>query len=307
MLVCFIADVPNWALDIFAKRLMPHLGILACIHYLHPDLDHMSGPPNLNVPPADVYYCTSWWPLYLLAEAHKVNPKATYLMDVVDNYSWCSSPLFALAKSKATVTLTQSRVYLEHDPHAVFHPYPTDVSAFLRGRGPHHHWKTRRDPGRLKVGMVTNKYAKHSGNDHKGIELARRVIKELPWCDLEVAGNDQRYAPEEMVAFYLKQDVYLTLSQSEAFSAALVDAITAGVPVIGTPVSPLHPFVPKHQYIQVTRDPSDVLRVLTEARQVLSEGGVLPTAFDVGLQWSSEKVASTIAAVIRGSIPTARA
>ena len=291
MKVVFIVDVPGWSLDIFAKRLGPHLDLYSTIHYLHLGLDHLHEPPDLNLPSADVYYCTSWWFLWLLIEANRLNPKASYVIDVVDAYSW-RQPFFALARRAASLVFTLSLDYLQRDPLAVSHPFPTAPAQFTKGCTTQYGWKTRKDTGRLKVGMITYKGALHSGNDHKG---------ELPWCDLEVAGIDHLYSQEEMPAWYQTKDVFLTLSTTEGFSAALVDALTAGLPIIGTPVSPLHPYlVSPYQYLQTTREPADVRQALTDVHETLTQGGVLPTAFDVALQWDAARVGPFIGTVLRG-------
>lgn len=290
----FVVDVPGWSLDEFAQRVSRHLSLSTQIHYLYPSIAAISTrDPDLRLPPAKAYYCTSWWFMWLLVQSGKLGRSSAYLIDVVDDYSW-KSPKFGAAKERADVVLTQSLPYLHSDPTAVFHPFPASPTTFSAPR------TVRRNRNRLKVGMVANGSA-HSGEDHKGVALARQVIQTLPWCDLEVAGTDRMYTQQQMPAWYQTLDIFLCLSKSEGFSSVIVDAITSGLPIVGTPVAPLVPFL-RSRYTPVTRDAATLRAVLTRSFNLLKGGKTLPTAFDAVLAWSEDQVAKTLEPLIRGAM-----
>jgi len=242
--IVFVVDVPGWSLDAFARRVGPGLGLDWTVHNLFPSLDAWrsgeEAPDYAGVPRADVVYCTSWWFLVqLIVPGLGLPPQGPiYVADVVDESSW-KLPQFECIPRVADLVCTQSLAYFHANPTALFHPYPSRDDWRQRPRRP-------RDPdGKFRIGMVANGFASHGGGaDHKGVWAVRRAMESMgPEVVLEVAGTDRMIDHEAMPEWYDSLDLFVCASQSEGFSAAVVDAMTCGCPLASTDVSPRYPFV----------------------------------------------------------------
>lgn len=298
--IAFVVDVPGWALDRFARRIVPHLSRLdARIAYLFPSLGALlsraQGPAYNSLPEAEVYYCASWWFLWEIVHRGLVREGRFYLADVVDDYSWVSSAApFAVAQARADVLLSQSLDLLRTVPTATFHPFPADPEFVDRPR------PARAPGGPLRVGMIANGWA-HSATDHKGTALARSAVEGLPGVVLEIAGQDVVVPPEQIAGWYDSIDVFLSLSLSEGFSNSIVDALSLGVPVIGTPVSPLEPFVGAAGYRRVGRSIEEVRAALAAGVDSIPGGGR-----DKARAWTADKVAAVVERAVLGAMGGSR-
>ena len=297
--IVFVVDVPGWALDRFARRVIPYLTAGdATVAYLFPSLEALlqarapggPGPAYDRLPDASVYYCASWWFLWEIVNRRLVRPGRAYLADVVDDYSWTQAAgPFRIAQARAAVVLSQSLPFLAAHPTATFHPFPADPAHVDRPR-------PARGPGRrLRVGMIANGW-NHAAADHKGVGIARRAVEDLPGVDLEVAGTDLLIPADRMVEWYDSIDVFLSLSLSEGFSNAIVDALALGVPVVATGVSPLEPFVGLEGYRRVGRSVEEVRAVLAQGVEAIPAAGR-----DRVRDWTADKVAAVVDRAIVGA------
>lgn len=289
--VCFIVDTPGWALTNFPKRLAPHMPrINTVVHYLHKSLKQAltpGDPKDWNLPPADIYYFTTWVWMTEVLNKNLLRPGAKYAIDIIDVYSWQNWPDgFARVAAHADVILTQSLPFLHQHPTATFHPFPASLEYLARPRVSPPAGKP------FKIGMSANGVP-HAGNDHKGVNLMRSVHGDFL---LEVAGTDHLYTAEEMPGWYDTLDAFCTLSLSEAYSNALVDACSLGVPIIGTPVSPLDPFVGAANYYEVQRNPQSIIR----AMDLVKEETVFRSGREAAKEWAADKVAKVLERVLLG-------
>lgn len=280
--VVFLPDCPNWSFDAVAQRLLPYIPG-AQVHYL------VNHPAANAVPRGDVYFYHHWVSVLDAIQRGIYDPSGKNIVVIPDRY-WHLQHPEKFARVMALKPIVLSMVPDAPVP-ATFCPFPVSP-AFLQAPRDY----KLRTQGKLRVGMVSNGY-RHATDDHKGDQLAHRIIDKLPWCEIQVAGTDFRLLPSEMQGWYDKLDVFMSLSVSEGCSGAIADAIALGVPVIGTPVGPLDPFC-NGGYLQVDRDqPETVLAALRHARVVLSQGRALPTARGVAAAWSADTVAQTICRV----------
>lgn len=279
--ITFIVDVPGWSLDLFANRIASYLSMNVIIHYIYKNVQSIGkSKPNYRLPDTDFYYFTSWWFLYeLISLGIKID--GVKLIDVVDNYSWKSS-MFDIAKKNADCVFTQSLVYASVDKDVAFHPYPAS-NDYLSTQ------ICRRVTSNVKIGMIANR-SKHSGGDHKGVTFGRYVCN-LLGVNLEIAGTDIYIEQSRMKDWYLGLSAFMSLSISEGFSNAIVDALSLDVPVIGTSVSPLVPFVDKKFYCHVDR--SNMYSIVKAINKITVEM-FSNSARDIVKQWTADRVARII-------------
>ena len=262
--VVFLIDLPNWSFDILAHRLASHWTTLEPIyHYLHKTLGDDSDFSCL--PKGDVYYCMTWGFLWEVLKRRLVQHPAKYITHIADEYSVSRKPTeysFALANADLVLSLTLKA--LEQDPLISFLPSPVAMS-FLS------HPRPKRKPGPFRIGMMANGWG-HDGKDHKGVNLARQVLKDIPDVELVLIGDGKWVPNSEMPKWFDGIDAFMSLSLSEGFSGAITDALSLDVPVIGTPVSPLEPFLGQNKYVQIERTPESIKMGVVKIREQIAEG-----------------------------------
>jgi len=249
--VVFVSDVKGWSIDNYMHRLSDHFTEIDLVRfYVFEDgADHKSvdvGSRLLSMPAADVYYFGSWWWFWEYLKSGG-QPLKKVMIDVVDDYSWASAPVaWQSVCSAADVILTQSLPLLHKHSDAVFHPFPIDSMYTLEPLKPFIDCRTKE----MTVGMIAGSFA-HSGADHKGVGLVKRVVDRIEGARLLVAGVDVMYGFDDLHEFYRGIDCFVCGSRSEGFSSSVVNAAAFGTPIISTPVSPLEPFISGVGYWQL--------------------------------------------------------
>lgn len=297
--IVFVVDVPDWSIDTFVRRVSPHFTALEPkTHYVLRSVAEAISPhsvKNLELPPADIYYYASWWWYAALEQMGKLDGQIAGIVDVVDEFSWRNQKdLFARVTARSHVLLTQSTLFAAMFPAATFHAFPSDAAFIARPR-------TRTyDAGRpFRVGMIASG-SDYDGKDHKGVTVGSFAVSRMKGVEIEVAGVDRMIAAEDMPAWYDSLDVFLTLSRSEAFSAALTDAISLGVPIIGTSVSPLVPFFTQlgGTFWRVSRDVPSIISAIETVRSACARSTLPPSSRHIASEWSAKKVAAMIEAAV---------
>jgi glycosyltransferase involved in cell wall biosynthesis len=119
----------------------------------------------------------------------------------------------------------------------------------------------------------------------KRVELGIEAVSRIPGCHLVVAGDgaqrkrvDERaarlmpgrftritVAPDRMPALYRSADVFMHLSEGEAFGNVFVEAMACGLPVVAPDSPRLRWIVGDDEYLAATDDPGEIGRQVIAA------------------------------------------
>lgn len=226
MRVTFVVDAPGWAFDRFVARVRGEMTCEVTVHYLCPSVQALlSGGPRSDVPAGSEWYYWCTWVMFADARRRGVLPLGRHAVDVTSDACLRRRPAFVVAASAADVVFSQLPGVGD-----VFHPFPVEPR----------YLEIEHAPRARVVGMVANGYR----DQHKGVPVAQEAVALMPGWTLEVAGSSPLGMLDTMSMgrWLASLDRFLVLSESEGFSAAIVDALAVGVPVVGTPVSPLEPW-----------------------------------------------------------------
>ncbi len=120
----------------------------------------------------------------------------------------------------------------------------------------------------------------------KRVEIGIEAVSQIPDAHLVVAGDGPQreavtalaarllpdrftrlsLAPDQMPALYRSADIFMHLSQEEAFGNVFIEAMACGLPIVAENSSRTRWIVGEGEFLLDTRDPSDVARHIKLAR-----------------------------------------